>query len=154
MVFDTLVGVSVFSVMWSELLITTALSCPLWSSVYGYQRVECTFACPVRSECGLFVMCCMQCCMSVSTGLYCVDVLSRGGIYMFAIVMCLVLLLCTLTILSDMVCVYMVECMSVVVIVMLSQMSMMSPPPALCNLAVVELFTFCFRGELGFPGLW
>ena len=32
-VFGTLVGVFVFSVMWCELLITTAISCPLWSSV-------------------------------------------------------------------------------------------------------------------------
>ena len=32
-VFGTLVGVSVFSVMWSELLITSAMSCLLWSSV-------------------------------------------------------------------------------------------------------------------------
>ena len=30
-VFGTLVGV--FSVMWSELLMTSAISCPLWSSV-------------------------------------------------------------------------------------------------------------------------
>ena len=30
-VFDTLVGV--FSVMWSELLMTSVISCPLWSSV-------------------------------------------------------------------------------------------------------------------------
>ena len=29
--FDTLVGVFVFSVMWSELLLTSAISCPLWS---------------------------------------------------------------------------------------------------------------------------
>ena len=34
MVFGTLVGGSVFSVMWSELLVTSAISCPLWSSVY------------------------------------------------------------------------------------------------------------------------
>ena len=34
-VFGTLVGVFVFSVMWSELLMTSAISCPLWSSVYG-----------------------------------------------------------------------------------------------------------------------
>ena len=27
----TLVGVFVFSVMWSELLMTSAISCPLWS---------------------------------------------------------------------------------------------------------------------------
>ena len=33
-VFGTLVGVFVFSVMWSELRMTSAISCPLWSSVY------------------------------------------------------------------------------------------------------------------------
>ena len=32
-VFGTLVGVFVFSVMWSELLMTSPISCPLWSSV-------------------------------------------------------------------------------------------------------------------------
>ena len=31
-VFGTLVGMFVFSVMWSELLMTSAISCPLWSS--------------------------------------------------------------------------------------------------------------------------
>ena len=31
-VFDTLVGVFVFSVMWSELLMTAAISCPLCTS--------------------------------------------------------------------------------------------------------------------------
>ena len=36
-VFGNLVGV--FSVMWSELLMTSAISCPLWSSVYECQRV-------------------------------------------------------------------------------------------------------------------
>ena len=40
-VFGTLVGVFVFSVMWSELLMTSAISCTLWSSVYECQRVEC-----------------------------------------------------------------------------------------------------------------
>ena len=54
------------SVMWSELLMTSAISCPLWSSVYECQRVECAFTSPVRTECGMFVMYCMQCCMSVS----------------------------------------------------------------------------------------
>ena len=44
-VFGTLVGVFVFSVMWSELLMTSAISCPLWSSVYECQRVECAFTC-------------------------------------------------------------------------------------------------------------
>ena len=65
-VFGTLVGVFVFSVMWSELLMTSAISCPLWSSVYECQRVERAFTSPVRTECGMFVMYCMQCCMSVS----------------------------------------------------------------------------------------
>ena len=37
-VFGTLVGV--FSVMWSKLLMTSAISCPMWSSVYECQRVE------------------------------------------------------------------------------------------------------------------
>ena len=66
MVLDTLVGVIVFNVMWSELLMTSSFSCPLWSSVYECQRVECAFPSPVRTECGMFVMYCMQCCMSVS----------------------------------------------------------------------------------------
>ena len=66
MLFGTLVGVFVFSVICSELLITSAFSCPLWSSVYECQKVECTFTFPVRTECGMFVMCCMQCCVSVS----------------------------------------------------------------------------------------
>ena len=63
-VFGTLVGV--FSVMWFELLMTSAISCPLWSFVYECHNVECVFTSPVRTECGMFVMCCMQCCMSVS----------------------------------------------------------------------------------------
>ena len=46
-VFGTLVGVFVFSVM--------------WSSVYERQRVECAFTSLVRTECGMFVMYCMQC---------------------------------------------------------------------------------------------
>ena len=65
-VFGTLVGVFVFGVMWSELLITSAISCPLWSSVYECQRVEWAFTSPVMTECGMFVMYCMQWCMSVS----------------------------------------------------------------------------------------
>ena len=35
---------------------TSAISCPLWSSVYECHRVECAFTSPVRTEC----------CMSVS----------------------------------------------------------------------------------------
>ena len=61
-VFGTLLGMFVFSVMWSELLRTSAISCPLWSSVYEYQRVECAFTYPMRNEHGMLVMCSMQCC--------------------------------------------------------------------------------------------
>ena len=57
--------------MWSELLMTSAISCPLWSSVYECQRVECAFTSPVRTEYGMFVMYCMQCCISVSTAWMC-----------------------------------------------------------------------------------
>ena len=46
---------------------------------------------------------------------------------MFAIVICLVLLMCTLTIWCSVLCVLMVKGMSVVVNVMLSLMSVMSP---------------------------
>ena len=42
-VFGTLVGVFGFSVMWSELLMTSAISYPLWSSVYECHKVECVF---------------------------------------------------------------------------------------------------------------
>ena len=65
-VFGTLVGVFVFSGMWSELMMTSAIICPLLSSVYECHKVECAFTYPVRNEGGMFVMCCMQCCMSVS----------------------------------------------------------------------------------------
>ena len=65
-VFGTLVGVFVFSVMWSKLLITSVICSPLWSSVYECHKVEGAFTSPVRTECGMFVMCCMPCCMSVS----------------------------------------------------------------------------------------
>ena len=43
----------VFSVMGSKLLMTSAISCPRWSSVYECQRVECAFTSPVRTECGV-----------------------------------------------------------------------------------------------------
>ena len=67
-VFGTMVGVFVFSGMWSALLMTSAISCPMWSSVYECHKVEGlhTFTSPVWTECGMFVMCCMQCCMYVS----------------------------------------------------------------------------------------
>ena len=69
MVFDTLVGVFMFSVMGSKLLMTDDISCYLGSLVYEFQRVECAFTSPVRTECGMFVMRCMQCSMPVSTAL-------------------------------------------------------------------------------------
>ena len=50
-------------------------------------------------------------------------------------------------------CVVCINYMSVVVNVMLSLMSVMSPPPALCNLSartVVKLWCVCFRDELGY----
>ena len=57
-VFGSLVGVL--------LLMTSAISCPLWSSVYECQRVECAFTSPLGTECGMLVMYCMPCWMSVS----------------------------------------------------------------------------------------
>ena len=59
---------------------TSAISCPLWSSVYECQRMECAFTSPVRTECGMFVMYCMQCCMSVSAVCYC-DMFSVVNVY-------------------------------------------------------------------------
>ena len=57
----TLVGVLVFSIVCSELLIMSEIRWPLWSSVCEYQSVECAFTSPVSIESG------MQCAMSVST---------------------------------------------------------------------------------------
>ena len=41
--------------LWSELLMTSAISCPVWSSVYEWHKGKCAFASPVRTECGMFV---------------------------------------------------------------------------------------------------
>ena len=51
-----------------------------------------------------------------------------------------------------MLCVLIVEGMSVVVNVMLSLMSVMSPPPALCNLSVRTDVKFCIFGVLALGG--
>ena len=59
-VFGTLVSMFVFSVMWSELLMTD-VSCSLWSSMYQCHNVERAFKSPVRTECGMFVMWCGVC---------------------------------------------------------------------------------------------
>ena len=125
----TLAGVPMFSVMWSELTMTSATSCPPWSSVHEWQRVECAPTSPVRTEYGMGVMYFMQCRMSVS-----------------AIVICLVLLMCTLTIWRSVLWVLMVEDMSVVVNVMLSLMSVMSPPPTLCNISERTVVKLCTLG--------
>ena len=48
--------------------------------MYGIPKnmaVECALTSPVNTACGIFVICCMQCCMSVSNVLECVDVPSR-----------------------------------------------------------------------------
>ena len=58
-VFGTLVGVYVFSVIMLCGPMTSAISCHLWSSVYECQRVECAFTSPVRTECSMCVMYCM-----------------------------------------------------------------------------------------------
>ena len=42
-VFGTLVGVSVCSVIWSELLMISAVSCPQWSSVCECLKLECEY---------------------------------------------------------------------------------------------------------------
>ena len=55
-VFGNLVVVFVLSVMWSELLMTSAISCSMWSSVYECQRVECAVTSPLRTEYGMFMM--------------------------------------------------------------------------------------------------
>ena len=60
-VLGTLIGVFVVRVMQSELLMTSAICCPLWSSVYECHKVECAFTSPVSTESGVFLMCCMQC---------------------------------------------------------------------------------------------
>ena len=147
--FVTLVGMFVFSVMLSELLMTYAISCPLWSSVYECQRVECAFTSPVRTECGMFVMYCMQCCMSMSAVLrryinVCnCDMFSVVNVYLDNLKFCVVCII--------------VEGMSVVVNVMMSLMCVLSPLPS-CLVQpigthggeVMHFGCFCFRGELGF----
>ena len=44
-----------------------AISSPLWSLAYECQGVECAFTSPLRTECGMLVMYCMQCSMSMSS---------------------------------------------------------------------------------------
>ena len=75
---------------------------------------------------------------------------------MFAIVICLVLLMCTLPDGSSVLCVLMVECMSVVVNIMLSLISVLSPTSCLVQSIgthggeVMYFWCVSFRSELGF----
>ena len=55
---------------------------------------------------------------------------------------------CPCQLFCSMLCVLIVEGMSVVVNVMLSLMSVMSPPPALCNLSVRTDVKLCIFGVL------
>ena len=50
-VFVTLVGVFVYSVMLSELLMTSAINCPLWSLVYTCHKVECALDVVILVSC-------------------------------------------------------------------------------------------------------
>ena len=74
-VFGTLVGVFVFSVMWPKLLMISAISCPLWSSVYECQRLECAFTSPVRTKCRMFEMYSVVCPCQLfcSAWMWCLD---------------------------------------------------------------------------------
>ena len=140
---DTLVGVFVFSVMWSELLMTSAINCPLWSSVYECQRVECAFTSHVKTKCGMFVMYCMQY-VHVSCFVVCGFAVTRTYIHicncdMFIVVNVYLdqLKLCVVCI-DDRTYVCCSECN------VISSECVMSPHPALCNLSartVVKLFT-------------
>ena len=75
------------------------------------------------------------------------DVVSRGGIDV-----CYCDMFSVVNVYLDHLkfCVLIVEGMFVVVIVMLSLMSVMSPPPALCNLSVRTAVKLCILGILDF----
>ena len=148
MVFGTLVGVSVFSVMWSELLITSAISCRLLTSVYECQRVECAFTSPVRTECGnvcevmysvlyvrlnYFVV--RGCAVSRRYINVCYsDVFSVVNMYLDHLKFCVVCIDGRRNVCCS-------ECD-----VMLSLMSVTSPPPALCNPSVHTVVKLCTLG--------
>ena len=65
---------------------------------------------------------------------------------MFTIVICLVLLMCTLTILIYVLCVLIVEGMYVVVNVMLCLISVISPLTAVCNISEHTVVKLCTLG--------
>ena len=41
---------------------TSAISCPLWSSAYECHKEACAFTSLVKTKCGRFVMCCFVAC--------------------------------------------------------------------------------------------
>ena len=101
---------------------TSVISRPLWSSVYKGLRGECAFTSPVRTECGMFVMCYMQCC---SRSPFCSSWMCRlEEVYKIRFAF------------SDVnryldhfkLCVLMVKCMSVVVNIMIYLSSVMITP--------------------------
>ena len=57
--FGTLVSVSVFSVIWSELLMTFPISCAVVINVRVPESGVCVHI-SGEDECGMFVMCCMS----------------------------------------------------------------------------------------------
>ena len=59
----SLVGVLVFSVMWSELLMPSAIS---WHQCISAREGSMRLRLRWGTECGMVVLCCMSCCMSVS----------------------------------------------------------------------------------------
>ena len=83
----------------SSIFLMEGTPLPLWSSVYECQRVECAFTSPVRTEC-VYDRDVLYAVLYVGVSCFVVRGcgVSRRYIYMIAIVICLVLLMCTMTI--------------------------------------------------------
>ena len=82
--------------------------------------MECALTSPVRTECGMFVMCCMRCCMSY---------VSVVNVYLDYLKFCAVCINGRMYVCCG-------ECM-------LFLMGVMSPPPALCNISVRSVVKLC-----------
>ena len=99
---------------------TSTISCPLWSSVFECQRWECAFTSTVRSECGMFVttVCsvvrpCQQFCSARRYIHVCnCDMFSVVNVYLDHLKLCVVC----------------INGLRYVMNVMVSLMSVMSPP--------------------------
>ena len=94
------------------------------------------WGCGVCSVVWLYLLFCsvLICCLVEVDFCYC-DMFSVVNVYLDRLKFCVV-------------CIIMVEGMSVVVNVMLSLMSVMSPPPALCNLSLRTVVMLCTLGVL------